>query len=432
MATAFCCDQAFLCCGERWGACGVLRWPFQVLSYAISNLDAYLPSMACLRGEAYDFVVSTAAQFISEIKKQREGAGEDAAKVRMLDQFNFAQLLQVCRSKRQGTKSSCSVFPGRKQSTFRVAASMQPSRRGSRSVPESCLQRLGTWEFTGRYAHLKDLFVRPSQHPVWRLSAFLRGTVCLRDHDINGSDFHEEPPTVMPAGYRCHHTPWFHVPQRAQRALRSQGPGLLAACFRCLAKAGSKASRAHVRRRAACVCSTRHFSRVSPGVVHLASGKRDTKRTSVSIFLFCRGAQEEQPQAVYWRPLCPAESGREWGAGSFRLLGAPLGSRGTSRAVRRRCSWWCRTPATWCWPASPVSRAPRPRRKGRGGGGVWSELPSQIQRNGGTESPAVLGGGLGWVDGAGAGAEKLRGASKSRELPPSSAPPQRTLSTRSF
>jgi len=49
------------------------RTPEQVLSYAISNLDAYLPSMACLRGEAYDFVVST---------------------VRMLDQFNFAQLLQ--------------------------------------------------------------------------------------------------------------------------------------------------------------------------------------------------------------------------------------------------------------------------------------------------------------------------------------------------
>ncbi|CAE7314496.1 unnamed protein product [Symbiodinium natans] len=49
------------------------RTPEQVLSYATSNLDAYLPSMACLRGDAYDFLVST---------------------VRMLDQFNFAQLLQ--------------------------------------------------------------------------------------------------------------------------------------------------------------------------------------------------------------------------------------------------------------------------------------------------------------------------------------------------
>ncbi|CAE7266204.1 unnamed protein product [Symbiodinium pilosum] len=49
------------------------RTPEQVLSYATTNLDAYLPSMACLRGDAYDYLVST---------------------VRMLDQFNFAQLLQ--------------------------------------------------------------------------------------------------------------------------------------------------------------------------------------------------------------------------------------------------------------------------------------------------------------------------------------------------
>ena len=362
-ATAFCCDQAFLCCGEMWGASGVLRWPFQVLSYAISNLDAYLPSMACLRGEAYDFVVSTAAQFISEIKKQREGAGEDAAKVRMLDQFNFAQLLQVCRSKSQGTKSSCSVFPGRKQSTFRVAASMQPSRRGSRSVPESCLQRLGAWEFTGRYAHLKDLFVRPSQHPVWRLSAFLRGTVCLRDHDINGSDFHEKPPIVMPAGYRCHHTPWFHVPQRAQRALRSQGPGLLAACFRCLAKAGSKAC----LRAPACSVRVQHaplqqsfaWSRTS------REWKHDAKRTSVSIFLVLPG--------------------RPGGAAASRLLAAPLPQKAgeRKRAGERDFLWALRYIASRAEALQLVVQNPshlvlarlacltRPSAPKEGGGGVW-------------------------------------------------------------
>ncbi|CAE7790108.1 unnamed protein product, partial [Symbiodinium sp. CCMP2456] len=49
------------------------RTPEQVLNYAISHLDAFLPSMACLRGDAYDYLVSTA---------------------RMLKEFNFAQLLQ--------------------------------------------------------------------------------------------------------------------------------------------------------------------------------------------------------------------------------------------------------------------------------------------------------------------------------------------------
>ncbi|CAJ1340268.1 unnamed protein product [Effrenium voratum] len=49
------------------------RNPEQVLSYAICNLDAYLPSIACLGPETYTYVVNT---------------------VRMLSEFNFAQLLQ--------------------------------------------------------------------------------------------------------------------------------------------------------------------------------------------------------------------------------------------------------------------------------------------------------------------------------------------------
>jgi len=49
------------------------RTPEQVLAYATTNLDAYLPSIANLRGDAYDILAAT---------------------VRMLGAFNFAQMLQ--------------------------------------------------------------------------------------------------------------------------------------------------------------------------------------------------------------------------------------------------------------------------------------------------------------------------------------------------
>ena len=122
-----------------------------MLSYAISNLDAYLPSMACLRGEAYDFVVSTAAQLIPEIKLRGKG------RLNMQQRFGCSTSSTLrscfrCVVAFQGLHPSVlSNFPGRKQSTFGVAASMQPSRRGSRSVPASWRQQRAI--FTGRHAH---------------------------------------------------------------------------------------------------------------------------------------------------------------------------------------------------------------------------------------------------------------------------------------
>ena len=53
--------------------CQERRRPEDVLYYAVSNLDPYLPSIASIKGEVFDMMICT---------------------VRMLGEFNFAQLLQ--------------------------------------------------------------------------------------------------------------------------------------------------------------------------------------------------------------------------------------------------------------------------------------------------------------------------------------------------
>ena len=187
----------------------------------------------------------------------------------------------------------------------------------------------------------------------------------------------------MPAGYRCDHSSWFHVPQRAERALRSQGPGLLAACFGCLAKASSKAClfgdtfwhsewRVCATRAPSAVfrpesyvlrVPTRHEAhRVSEGhawicMVSFLSGQRPSLNPQPSrsqLRKFCSGPRKSSRKPSTGGPFAAAE--REQPRSAFRSFRRG----GTSRAVRRRCSWWCKSRAIWCSPASPVSRAPRP------------------------------------------------------------------------
>lgn len=158
------------------------RTPEQVLSYAISNLDAYLPSMACLRGEAYDFVVST---------------------VRMLDQFNFAQLLQGENNPHSVWQLQCSLQEERVE-VFQIYLFVQVSilcgvtgaitLRGSMFLSElngrsvlkglACLQHVSEeqpqavyWRYIASRAEALQLVVQNPSHLVLARLACLTRTV---------------------------------------------------------------------------------------------------------------------------------------------------------------------------------------------------------------------------------------------------------------